>query len=71
MCYIQDCNHPAKYNYKNKKSAKYCFNHKLDDMFITRCIIKDCNTCPSFNYENETKVLYCSKHKFDNMIDIN
>ena len=65
------CDKNANYGI-NKKSQRYCVNHKLDDM--VDIISKKCITCnitrSNFNYSNESKALYCGDCKLNDMIDI-
>lgn len=61
------------FNFPNKKTGKFCENHKIKGMIdvVNRtCAYKDCPTFPFFNVPSETIGLFCKVHISGHMIDV-
>jgi hypothetical protein len=72
-CIHPNCKTQPNYNYQDEKVAKYCSEHKLENMINVihkTCIHLNCKTQPNYNYQDEKVAKYCSTHKLENMIDI-
>jgi len=72
MCEVEDCKKKASFNYIGEK-ARFCFNHKLENMIDVinkKCEFNSCPTQPKFNYKGEKGGRFCSKHKMINMINV-
>jgi hypothetical protein len=63
----------ASFNLPTEIKAKYCKNHKTDEMVNVnqkKCQEDGCGKTPAFNYEGETVGKYCSGHSKEGMINI-
>ena len=52
MCIFDGCKKRAYYNYETEKIAKYCSEHKLENMIILKiklCCHSDCKIQAVFN----------------------
>ena len=73
LCQEGNCKVRPTYNYENEEKAKYCYDHKLENMIDIKhkiCEYENCKTRATFNFKNEKEPIFCSKHKKDEMIDI-
>jgi len=72
LCNNKCCSKIPSYNFEGQ-SAKFCFEHKQENMILVRgkfCEFKDCKKLPHYNYINEIKPIYCGNHKLGDMINI-
>lgn len=73
MCSIENCTKIPLFNYENESKAKYCFNHKLENMMnvkTNKCIQDKCKKKAVYNISNFKKGLYCATHKKENMVNV-
>jgi len=66
------CYKKAYYNTNDEENAKYCKDHKLENMVNInkkRCIHKNCNRKAYYNNIG-FPVKYCSDHKLENMVNV-
>jgi len=72
LCINKSCSKIPSYNFEGL-NAKYCFEHKEENMILVRgkfCEIKDCKKQPHYNYINEKRPIYCGQHKLNDMINV-
>ena len=72
LCNNQTCSKISSYNFDGQ-SAKYCVEHKEENMILVRgkfCKFKDCKKLPHYNYINEKNPIYCGQHKINGMVNI-
>ena len=72
-CEFDKCMIRACFNYENEKIARFCYEHKLENMENIKgkkCIYEGCKTQPVYGYIADNKPIYCSKHKQETMIDV-
>lgn len=71
-CSIKDCKSVARYNIKDNKDAKFCTEHKQDNMVnVTSkvCQFDNCMLKATFDIKGG-KGAFCAKHKTADMLDI-
>jgi hypothetical protein len=70
-CQHENCNLIPSYNFIGEKNAKYCKNHKLDNMIdVTHisCEVVSCANRPVYNLISETCPKFCIEHKTTDMV---
>lgn len=63
----------ASFNLPTEIKAKYCKDHKTDDMVNVnqnKCQEDDCGKQPAFNYDGEKVGKYCSGHSKEGMVNV-
>ena len=72
-CIHPNCKKQPSYNLEDEKVAKYCSEHKLEnmvDIVSKRCIHPTCNTRPIYNYQDEKVAKFCLEQaKASNIYD--